>query len=203
MIASLRGELTVVSAEGVVIDVGGVGYDVRVPATTLATLPPVGEIISMVILTQVREDAITLYGFRSTDERDLYLALISINQIGPKLAIAILGNITPVELVEAIALGDTKRLSMIPGVGKKSAQRMILELRDKLPQQLPESPGSAATPVAASHASVRGDLIEALEGLGFRRAEIQGTLKTLKPKADETLEELLRRALGELSPKGR
>ncbi|MDP7115058.1 MAG: Holliday junction branch migration protein RuvA [Myxococcota bacterium] len=203
MIASLRGELTVLTAEGVVIDVGGVGYDVRVPATTLATLPPVGEIISLVILTQVREDAITLYGFRSTDERDLYLALISINQIGPKLAIAILGNITPVELVEAIGLGDTKRLSMIPGVGKKSAQRMILELRDKLPQQMPELPGAAATPVAASPASVRGDLVEALEGLGFRRAEIQATLKTLKPKADETLEELLRRALSELSPKGR
>ncbi len=201
MIASLRGELTSTSADGVVIDVNGVGYEVRVPATTLATLPPVGETVSMVILTQVREDAITLYGFRSIEERDLYLALISINQIGPKLAIAILGNITPGELVDAIGLGDTKRLSMIPGVGKKSAQRMILELRDKLPQQFPELPDAA--PAAASPSSVQTDLIEALEGLGFRRAEIQGALKAIKPRPDETLEELLRRSLSELSPRGR
>ena len=202
MIASLRGELAAVTAEGVVVDVHGVGYDVRVPATALATLPPVGETVSLVILTQVREDAITLYGFRSTEERDLYLALISINQIGPKLAIAILGSITPVELVEAIALGDTKRLSMIPGIGKKSAQRMVLELRDKLPTQLGDLPVAelSATPTASS---IRGDLIEALEGLGFRRAEIQAALKAVKPTADETLEELLRRALTELSPKGR
>ncbi len=202
MIASLRGELTVIGAEGVVLDVNGVGYEVRVPATTLATLPPVGEMLSLVILTQVREDAITLYGFRSTEERDLYLALISINQIGPKLAIAILGSITPAELVEAIALGDTKRLSMIPGIGKKSAQRMILELRDKLPTQMPAG-AAGDLPAAPTTTSVRGDLIEALEGLGFRRAEIQAALKVLKPRAEESLEELLRRALVELSPKGR
>ena len=202
MIASLRGELAAVTAEGVVVDVHGVGYDVRVPATALATLPPVGETVSLVILTQVREDAITLYGFRSTEERDLYLALISINQIGPKLAIAILGSITPVELVEAIALGDTKRLSMIPGIGKKSAQRMVLELRDKLPTQLGDLP-VGELPVTPTASSIRSDLIEALEGLGFRRPEIQSALKAVKPKADETLEELLRRALTELSPKGR
>ncbi len=202
MIASLRGVLTVVTAEGVVVDVNGVGYDVRVPATFLATLPPVGETVSLVILTQVREDAITLYGFRTTDERDLYLALVSINQIGPKLAIAILGNITPAELVEAIALGDTKRLSMIPGVGKKSAQRMILELRDKLPAQFGELP-AADVPATPTASSVRSDLIEALEGLGFRRPEIQAALKAVEPKPDETLDQLLRRALTELAPKAR
>ena len=202
MIASLRGELTHVGAESVVIDVSGVGYEVRVPATTLAELPAVGQPVSLVVLTQVREDAITLFGFRSNDERDLYLALISINQIGPKLAMAILGSITPAELVDSIALGDTKRLSMIPGVGKKSAQRMILELRDKLPASMPAASGTleAAVPGATT---VQSDLIEALEGLGFRRAEIQGALKTVKPKAGDALDELLRRALTELSPRGR
>ena len=203
MIASLRGILTQQLDHGVVIDVGGVGFELTVPLSTRASLPPVGETVSMVVLTQVREDAITLFGFGSTEERDLFLALTSVSQIGPKLAVAILGNAPPVELVEAIALGDIRRLAMVPGVGKKTAARMVLELKDKLPALAGVAPSSHSTALTGTTRSVQDDVIEALEGLGFRRTEIAAVLGNLRPEPDEPLEDLLRRALSDLTPRGR
>ncbi len=203
MIASLRGVVQLVTETGVVVDVHGVGYDVVLPASTRAALPPPGSEVQLTVLTQVREDAITLVGFGSLEEKELYLALISVSQIGPKLALAILGNIPPDELYDAIALGDTKRLSMVPGVGKKSAARMVLELRDKLPAVASRP---LATPAAepgdggaAPARSAREDLVDALQSLGFRPAEITGVLRDLRPSADEPIDELMRRALAMLA----
>jgi len=203
MIASLRGILTQQLDHGVVIDVGGVGFELTVPLSTRAALPPAGETVSMVVLTQVREDAITLYGFGSTEERDLFGALTSVSQIGPKLAVAILGHAPPPELVEAIALGDVRRLAMVPGVGKKTAARMVLELKDKLPAVSGSAAGGVPSTPTGAPRSVQDDVIEALEGLGFRRAEIASVLSNLRPAPDEPLEDLLRRALSDLTPKGR
>jgi len=203
MIASLRGELTEVGAAHVVVDVGGVGFQVTVTATTLAALPVVGETVSLVVLTVVREDAITLYGFAGAEERDLYLALTSVSQIGPKLALQILGNLTPAELYDAIMLGDEKRLSLVPGVGKKSAARMVLELRDKLPGARPMPAGEAAGGTAAAGRANQSDLVDALTGLGFKRPEIAAAIKGLDAGPDEPLDELLRRALIKLTPKGK
>jgi len=203
MIASLRGELTEVGAAHVVVDVGGVGFQVTVTATTLAALPVVGETVSLVVLTVVREDAITLYGFAGAEERDLYLALTSVSQIGPKLALQILGNLTPAELYDAIMLGDEKRLSLVPGVGKKSAARMVLELRDKLPGARPMPAAEAAGGTAAAGRANQSDLVDALTGLGFKRPEIAAAIKGLDAGPDEPLDELLRRALIKLTPKGK
>jgi len=203
MIASLRGELTEVGAAHVVVDVGGVGFQVTVTATTLAALPVVGETVSLVVLTVVREDAITLYGFAGAEERDLYLALTSVSQIGPKLALQILGNLTPAELYDAIMLRDEKRLALVPGVGKKSAARMVLELRDKLPGARPMPAAEAAGGTAAAGRANQSDLVDALTGLGFKRPEIAAAIKGLDAGPDEPLDELLRRALIKLTPKGK
>ena len=203
MIASLQGTLTQQLDHGVVIDVGGVGFELTVPLSTRASLPPLGEMVSMVVLTQVREDAITLFGFGSTEERDLFLALTSVSQIGPKLAVAILGHAPPAELVDAIALGDVRRLAMVPGVGKKTAARMVLELKDKLPTIAGVEPSSHGATLPGAARSAQDDVIEALEGLGFRRTEIASVLGNLRPDPDEPLEDLLRRALSALTPRGR
>ncbi len=205
MIASLCGELSQIGDGWVVVDVGGVGFHVTVTATTLAALPERGETVSLVIQTSVREDAITLYGFASSEERDLYLALNSVSQIGPKLALQILGHLTPADLYDAILLGDEKRLSLVPGVGKKSAARMVLELRDKLPGARPQGGAGVPGAVAAAPAGpgVQRDLVDALSGLGFKRPEIAAALRGLDAGPDEPLDELLRRALTKLTPKGR
>ncbi len=202
MIASLRGELAGVSGNTIVVDVGGVGFELTVSAATVAHLPAEGQQVSLVVLTVVREDAITLYGFHAMSERALFLALTGVSQIGPKMAINILGAATPDELFDAIALGDTKRLAMLPGVGKKTAARMALELKDKLPAVM-DRPAASEQPAAAARTSARDDLEEALLSLGFRRNEIVSVIRTIRPAADDTLEDLLRRALAELTPKGR
>lgn len=201
MIASLRGELAGISGNTIVVDVGGVGYELTTSAATIAQLPAEGQEVSLVVLTVVREDAITLYGFHAMAERELFLALTGVSQIGPKMAINILGAATPDELFDAIALGDTKRLAMLPGVGKKTAARMALELKDKLPAVM-DRPAASEQPAAAARTSARDDLEEALQSLGFRRNEIGAVIRTIRPAADDSLEDLLRRALAELTPKG-
>ena len=201
MIASLRGILTLISSNTVVVDVHGVGFELTTSAATVAHLPVEGAEVSLVVHTVVREDAITLYGFHGAAERDLFLALTGVSQIGPKMAIGILGASTPEELFDAIALGDTKRLTLLPGVGKKTAARMALELKDKLPAVM-DRPAASSTTALAARTSTREDLEEALLGLGFRRNEIVSAIRTIQPAADDTLEDLLRRALAELTPKG-
>ena len=131
MIAHISGPIFSKTTQSVIIDANGIGYEVFVPLSTFYTLPDRGEKASLQIYTHVREDALTLFGFKTKLEKDLFLMLISISGIGPKLAVNILSGIGPRDLVDAIALGDTLRLQAIPGVGKKTAERIALELKDR------------------------------------------------------------------------
>jgi Holliday junction DNA helicase RuvA len=194
MIARLRGTLVDKAPSRVVIDVGGVGYDVQVPLSTFYSL---GEAASDVVLrvhTHVREDAISLFGFATPLEHDLFERLISINGVGPKLALAVLSGIEPVELIRAVRAQDVARLTKIPGVGKKTAERIGLELKDRLPLALeatePEKP-----PVSAGD-QLRSDVLSALLNLGYQPAAAEKALDRLPSDAsDTTFEQSLRAAL--------
>src|SRR5215210_1455347 len=148
MIALLRGTLLEKNPSRLIVDAGGVGYDVQVPLSTFYVLGEPGTSISLRIHTHVREDLIALYGFATTLEQDLFERLIGISGIGPKLALAVLSGIEPGELVAAIERSDVARLTAIPGVGKKTAERIVLELKDRLPKAtlVPAAAGAVATP---------------------------------------------------------
>lgn len=167
MIASLRGTLVDKTPNRVIVDVAGVGYDVQVPLSTFYVLGESGSTVSLRIHTHVREDALALFGFASAIELDLFERLIAISGIGPKLALAVLSGIEPADLVKAIRLQDVARLTAIPGIGKKTAERIGLEMKDRLPAALqPAGP----TPGAASPGDqLRDDLLSALVNLGYQR----------------------------------
>ena len=188
MIARLQGTLLEKSPNRVVIDVGGVGYDVLVPLSTFYGLGDAGTAITLRIHTHVREDVIALYGFSTPLELDLFERLIGINGIGPKLALAVLSGIDPGELVRAIRAQDVARLTRIPGVGKKTAERIGLELKDRLP------PAAAASDMpAAADGDRRGDLLSALTNLGYKGAIAEKAVDAaLKNAPDASFEDLLR-----------
>ena len=144
MIASVRGEVLLRRADHVVIDTGGVGYRLNVSAETLKSVPPVGKEAFLHAHLVVRDDAMQLLGFATEEERDLFLHLNSVSGVGPKVAMAILSGGSPRELLKAIALGDAKRFQAVPGVGKRTAERVIVELREKVAGELESAP--AATP---------------------------------------------------------
>lgn len=183
MIGRLRGTLVRLDGESVVIDVGGVGYDVAVPVRTLVDLPGVGEDAVVHTHLHVREDQLALFGFASTDDRDLFRLLLGISGIGPKVAIAILSTMDANELRGVVAADDVAALTAVPGIGKRSAQKLLLELRPKL-----ELPDGAIDPSGA-----RAQVRAALEGLGYQADEIGGALRDLPP--DLPVEDLLRRSL--------
>src|SRR5215475_1757697 len=133
MIALLRGVLLEKHPNQAVVDVGGVGYDVTIPVSTFSHLPEAGAEVRLRVHTHVREDAIALYGFLTVDEKALFERLISVSGIGPKLAVTILSGLAAADLIQAIRRGEVDRLVRIPGIGKKTAERLVLELRDKLP----------------------------------------------------------------------
>ncbi|MBW2608954.1 MAG: Holliday junction branch migration protein RuvA [Deltaproteobacteria bacterium] len=167
MIAHLKGILLRKTTESVIIDNDGIGYEVIAPLSTFYTLPEEDEGVSLHIYTHVREDALTLFGFQTTLEKDIFRLLISVSGIGPKLAINILSGIGPDELLEAMARGDAVRLQSIPGVGKKTAERMVLELKDKA-QKLRtalELPPSQVT--SYEDRGVLDDALSALLNLGY------------------------------------
>ena len=145
MIASVRGEVLVRRPDHVVVESGGVGYRLAVSAETLKAVPARGKTVALHTHLVVRDDAMHLYGFASEEERDLFLSLISVSQIGPRVAVAILSGGTPRELLRAIAAGDAKRFQAVPGVGKRTAERIIVELREKVAGELEEgiAPASA------------------------------------------------------------
>ncbi|HXD74329.1 MAG TPA: Holliday junction branch migration protein RuvA, partial [Vicinamibacterales bacterium] len=149
MIAHLRGAILDKHPNRVVVDVGGVGYDVAVPLSTFYVLGERGAEVSLRVHTHVREDAIALFGFATAMELDLFERLISISGIGPKVGLAVLSGIEPAELVGAIERGDLARLTAIPGVGKKTSERIVLELKDRLPkvQAAPAVAGAVEAPV--------------------------------------------------------
>ncbi|MDJ0954044.1 MAG: Holliday junction branch migration protein RuvA [Acidimicrobiia bacterium] len=186
MIGRLRGDIAEKTADYVQIDVGGVGYDVAVTPRTVATLPAVGQPAVLHTHLHVREDVMALYGFAGADERDIFQILIGVSGVGPKLALAILATLSPDDLRQLVLSEDVSALTAVPGIGQRSAQKLILELRPKL--DVPDSPLQAGTAVA--------EVREALESLGYQSAEIRDVLRDVP--VDGPVEESLRQALQEL-----
>ena len=186
MIAHLRGKLAQKDPARVIIDVHGVGYEVFVPLTTFSALPETGSDISIDVHTHVREDIIALYGFSSRRERMIFEKLMTISGIGPKLAVGILSGGSVEDLVTAIRRGDLARLTAIPGVGKKTAERIVLELKDKLQDFA----------VASAKSGVELDVLSALENLGYNRALAVGALSRASNGGGEApFDVLFKRAL--------
>jgi Holliday junction DNA helicase RuvA len=193
LIEFIQGELQLKSSKYIVVQVGGIGYRLFVPSLTMAKLPSVREEVTMFTYLHVREDELSLYGFLSSEEREIFIILLQVSGIGPKLALAILSHLPVAELRRAILLGDTNSLTTIPGVGKKTAGRMILELKDKLGKQaLPEEEMLVTGPL---HTDVRSEAISALLALGYSLTEAQKAVPTLSEGQDYSVEDLIRLAL--------
>jgi Holliday junction DNA helicase RuvA len=199
MIAQLRGTLADKRPNQVLVDVGGVGYLVHIPVSTFYALGDLHSNVTLLIHTQVREDAISLYGFLSSREKHLFELLISASGVGPVLALKILSGMSVDDLVPAVRSGDLPRLTRIPGVGRKTAERMVVELRDKLAAM--ETPEAARQPVTTAGAAA--DVVSALLNLGYeeRAAEqaVERAAKDGAAKSPESFETLLRAALQQLS----
>jgi Holliday junction DNA helicase RuvA len=192
MIALLRGVLLEKHPNQVIVETGGVGYDVTIPVSTFTHLPNPGAEVRLRIHTHVREDALALYGFLTEDEKGLFEKLIVVSGIGPTLAIKILSGMTAPELVHGIRRGEVERLVRIPGVGKKTAERMVLELRDKLPPVTSEEPEVAAAALSA----IDQDVLSALLNLGCARPQAEGAVRKAKAAgAPAEFEPFFRRAL--------
>lgn len=195
MIAFLRGRLLDKQPNRIVLDVNGVGYDVSVPLSTFYGLGEPGSEVSLRIHTHVREDALALFGFGTRLEQELFERLIAVSGIGPKLALSVLSGIEPPELIRAIQSADLARLTAIPGVGKKTAERIVLELKDRLPRAPTETP-AGDLPAA----SLRDDLLSALINLGYHRPLAEKAVDvSMKRTAGGDFEQLLRQALRELA----
>lgn len=186
MIARLRGKLAEKEPSRVVIDIHGVGYEVHIPLTTYTAMPDAGADVSVDIYTHVREDAISLFGFSSRQERRVFERLIGVSGIGPRLAVTILSGGSVESLVGAIRRGDLARLTSIQGVGKKTAERIVLELKDKLQEFTME----------AAKAPIESDVLSALENLGYPRALAEGaTRRAMTGDEDASFDVLFKRAL--------
>jgi Holliday junction DNA helicase RuvA len=184
MIAFLEGTVVEKAGDRVVISVGGTGYEILVPALTMAKLPATGRKAKVFTRLQVRDDAMVLYGFASVDERSLFDLLITVSGVGPKVALAILSVLSPEALRRAVASGDGDALTLVPGVGRKVAGRIVLDLKDRLGAV---GEGAATGPIA--------EVREALLALGLTAQEAREALSALTPNGDRPVEELLREAL--------
>jgi holliday junction DNA helicase RuvA len=193
MIGHLRGRLAHKSVDGIVVDVGGVGYEIFCPLTVLDRLPPEGQECVLSIHTHAREDQLALFGFIDRDERALFRMLTSVTGIGPKLGLTCLSGLSAGDLSTAIADADVKKLSSIPGIGKRTAERLILELKDKV--------GRVATPGRPRTGNAHlEDLDSALRNLGYRAKEVESlTAGLAKDAAGMDFEALLRLALQRLN----
>jgi Holliday junction DNA helicase RuvA len=201
MIGQLRGRLAEKRPNQVLVDVGGVGYLVQVPLSTYAALGELHTEVTLLIHTHVREDALALYGFVSSREKHFFELLLSASGVGPTLALKILSGMNVEELIPAIRGSDLARLTRIPGVGRKTAERMVVELKDKLEAVAAET----EKPVAASPAGIEADVISALVNLGYEaRAAESAVAEAQRESGAANFEKLLRGALQSLSaPKGR
>jgi Holliday junction DNA helicase RuvA len=194
LIGHLRGRLLRKGPQEAVVDVGGVGYRVAIPLSTFYRLGEEGAEVSLRIYTHVREDTLALFGFLSAGEEALFGRLISVAGVGPKLAVNILSGIEAPELLAALRGSDLVRLTRIPGVGKKTAERLVLELKDQVAGLLPPSEPAPA------EGGAKEDLVSALVHLGYSRPEAErGVDKSLREGGDARFEDLLRRALRILS----
>ena len=205
MIAHLSGTLLAKQATSVILDVQGVGYEVTIPVTTFYDMADAGAQVALRIYTHVREDALQLFGFKTARERELFMLLISVSGIGPKSGIAMLSGMSADEIITAIRTNNLARLTAIPGVGKKTAERLVIELRDKmvaltspaLEEQLAALPGGAIAPTGDT---LHDDTLSALVNLGYQRAAAEKAVgQALHEGGDLSVEVLLRRSLRNLS----
>jgi Holliday junction DNA helicase RuvA len=195
MIAHLRGKLLTKHPNQAIVESAGVGYDVIISVPTFSELPAAGAEVALHIHTHVREDAIALYGFLQSSEKLLFEKLITVSGIGPTLAIKILSGMAADEMVGAIRSNDIARLTRIPGIGRKTAERMVLELRDKLPE-----PATAATPASPALSGIEEDVLSALVNLGYQRAAAEKSLAAARRGGTgESFDALFREALAGLS----
>lgn len=194
MIAHLKGTLLEKHPNQAIVEAGGVGYDVTIPISTYASLPEAGSEVRLRIHTHVREEALALFGFLTRDEKLLFERLISVSGIGPKLAITVLSGLAVADLIAAIRGGEVERLVRIPGVGKKTAERIILELREKLPGAASEAAATAAGGRAGLTA-LDQDVLSALINLGCAAAAAETAVRKAKAEGAAEFERLFRRAL--------
>ena len=200
MIAHLQGMLAAKTVERVVVDVHGVGYQVVVPLSTYYALPDLQERVMLLTTMYVREDTMRLYGFATPEEQEMFELLISVSSVGPRLALNMLSNLTAPDLRQAIAQAETRRLQAIPGVGRKTAERVVLELQDKMAALDLTTTGPSPLLVTADEQVLR-DVISALLNLGYRQNEAEKAVRAARAKQNGglTLEALLKDALQALA----
>ena len=205
MIAYLSGTLLSKEPNQVVVDVGGGGYDVTIPLSTFYDLDDQKSDVQLLIYTHVKEDALQLYGFKTAGERKLFVHFISVSGVGPKLGIALLSHMKTDELIESIKSNNLARLTQIPGVGRKTAERLVVDLRDKMIQlsqsQVAEESGvRPETTYVSSEDTVRSDALSALLNLGYQRSGAEKAIDAaLAEGGDVTVESILRRSLKKLA----
>lgn len=196
MIGHLRGTVLEKHPNQVVVEAAGVGYEVQIPISTYTSLPDAGAAVSLRIHTHVREDALLLFGFATTDEKIVFEKLITVSGIGPKLAITVLSGLPTAELVGAIRGGDVQRLVRIPGVGKKTAERIVLELKDKLMGVEVAGKIATAAETGPSFSPLEQDVFSALQNLGCARAAAEQAIQKVKDRgAPDSFEPYFRAAL--------
>lgn len=200
MIAHLTGSILLKQAASVVVDVGGVGYEVTIPFSTFYEIGDIGAPISLRIYTHVREDILQLFGFNTSRERELFLKLISVQGVGPKLGVTMLSSLSADEIIGAIRSNNLARLTSIPGVGKKTAERLVLDLRDKINDLasplLDEQSDSAANDAPLTGDAMNDDALSALVNLGYPKPSAEKALKQAAQEGGElSVEILLRRSL--------
>jgi Holliday junction DNA helicase RuvA len=206
MIAHLSGTLLSKQATSVILDVSGVGYEITIPVSTFYELEDAGAPVQLRIYTHVREDALQLYGFKTSRERELFMRLISVSGIGPKLGITLLSGMSADEMIASIRTNNIARLTLIPGVGRKTAERLVMELRDKVAAlsspELEEGLGAKAAEGAAlpTEDSMRSDVLSALLNLGYQRSSAEkAVIAALDEGGDVSVESILRRSLRKLA----
>lgn len=199
MIASLTGRLTFKIPTQVILDVQGVGYEVFIPLSTYYGLPDLNELTSLAVHTHLRDDAIQLYGFLTASEKEAFILLTSVSGIGPKLGLSVLSTLSVSDLASAVQAGDVEKIATVPGVGKKSAGRIALELKDKV-LRLP-SVSQQAVDVPGAENQLQDDALSALVNLGYRPTEVKDVLKRLacEKRGFSTLKDMIREALKELA----
>jgi Holliday junction DNA helicase RuvA len=200
VIASVKGDVASRGPDHVVVECGGVGYRLSVSSQTLRKVPPVGNEVGLLAHLIAREDSLQLYGFATDAERELFLKLLSVAGVGPKMALAVLSGSSPPELGKAIAAGDVKRFQVVPGVGKRTAERIIVELREKIPEALVAGRGDTGE-IGDGRSLAR----EGLVGLGYDLAEAEEMLQAVADESEDAApEELIAAALrGAVTGNGR
>ena len=187
MIGSLRGRISIKRPSGIIIDVIGVGYEVSLPISVLASLPEEGSEVFLYIYTHVREDNIQLFGFLGEEEKGIFLSLLGVSGIGPRIALNILSGISKDDFIKAVETEDVGLLTRIPGLGKKTAHRLILELREKLPTR------------RETKDRIYTDALSALINLGYKKSDAQTVVDAVYKKGVENIEELLKESLKHLT----